>query len=193
MKIFLKFFLGIGVIGLIGVSILYFFFTKQQPIEEPTTGEATINGFPTSGGGTIIGGGSAGSTTTTGEIPPGKRAIQTRGSDKIVVNDFLASSTPHQDEYIGEYYLLNESTTTPPFQIIYTAKDQFFQISIEKAPLGIVRKDAETFLLTSLGINQQTACLLKHSVGVPNWLDTHYSGKNVEFSFCPGTVLLPEI
>lgn len=194
MKTFFKLLIGIVVLALIFVAVLYFFFVSKQTIEQPTTGDTT-SGFGTAVGGTKPGGTATGSgATSTQNLPEGKRYVLGRGGERIVVNDFLTGTTASTSEYIGDYYSFPVgNATSAPFRITYTAKDQFFQVTINDNPLGGVRQQAERYLITMLGIEQKTACFLKHSVGVPNWRSTTYSGKNLEFSFCSNAVLLPEI
>ena len=105
---------------------------------------------------------------------------------QLVVLRFVATSTdevPPQEntDLIGSF------KEKSPFIITYVARDQSFNIGLFAEPLGETRKAAEQYLIQKLGLSEREMCFLRASVVTPYWVNSFYSGKNLGFSFCPGT------
>lgn len=193
MKLITKIIVIFLIIALGTLFMLYFLFKRPNAGDGTTPGATagqTTAGGPGSWQTTGI---STGTTGTTATSTNGKRIVAGVGGGQVLVNDFLVGKTPEQSTAVGTYYHLREIATNTPFQVIFTERDSFFQVVLTASPLGIVRKDAEAFLLSELGIDQPTACTLKYSVNTTYDQSELYSGRNLRFSFCPDAVGLPEI
>jgi hypothetical protein len=112
----------------------------------------------------------------------------------ITIRDFKSDPSVITNPNIPGQYILaggsDPSGTGASYSTFYVDLDQSFNITILQEPIGDVRKQAEQDLMSRLGINQDQACALRYWVGVPNFVNSIYSGKNLGFSFCPGAVAL---
>lgn len=129
--------------------------------------------------------------------PGSGTVLATADGGAVATKDFLADPTTVEDPInTGNYYLgYNEVSTTtsnPPYTIEYIRATQFFNISLWREPLGETRSEAEQYLLTRLGVTQESLCRLNYMVSAPWWVNTFYGGKSLGFSFCPGAVVLPK-
>jgi len=79
---------------------------------------------------------------------------------------------------------------TEDFSISYSQTDEFFTIVILNEPIAEVRKQAELFLKSRLGVGDAEMCQLRYSFSVPYWVNEFYTGRELGFSFCPGSVSL---
>ena len=86
--------------------------------------------------------------------------------------------TPDADEFFN------------PFTINFAADSGTFAISLSEEPLAETRRRMEVFLQNILGISSSDMCKLKVYVGVNVYVNEYFSGKNLGFSFCPGSVAL---
>jgi hypothetical protein len=133
----------------------------------------------------------------------GEVAIRTRSGATIMVPDFINNGvTVPQEGRPGIYHLAGSRGYCPPdsacpsgapttdFIVTYDSARQFFTIALTNEPLGTVRKEAEQFLLTTLGINEAQLCDLHYYLGTDIELNATFAGKNLGFSFCPGSVTL---
>ncbi len=77
------------------------------------------------------------------------------------------------------------------YNIVYNKLDGTFILGLATEPLGTARLEAEKALQTQLGITQQQMCTLKYLVITTTYVNPQYGGKNLGFSFCPGSVQLP--
>lgn len=140
--------------------------------------------------------------STTGGVSSGSILIPISGGSSVATKDFLNDSATVSDPVNPGYYYLGyhesvgpEDTTAtdaPPYVIEYIAATHYFNIGLYAEPIGQVRRDAEQYLLTTLGVSQDAACALKYMVSVPDKVNSYYSGQNLGFSFCPGAVQLPQ-
>lgn len=116
--------------------------------------------------------------------------IMGQGGVGINVVPFMQgmSSLPEK----GSFTLGNEATSTdnPAYLIAFYAPDQSFLVTLFAEPLAETRRAAEADLLARLDISNDDACRLKYSVITPQWVNTFYAGKNLGFSFCPGSPAL---
>jgi hypothetical protein len=83
------------------------------------------------------------------------------------------------------------AATSTDYNIGYDGVAKSFTIALLKEPLGNSRKEAEQFLMTTLGITQQQMCSLNYYVGTTYFVNESYDSSNLGFSFCPGAVALP--
>ena len=133
-----------------------------------------------------------GSTGSSGQNTSGPHAsVVLRTGETVQVNIFKnAEETKEDKNNPGHYYLAGTNTVTAPYTILYTEKDQSFNITLFEEPIAATRNQAEQKLLNILGINQEDACYLHYWVGVPYGINPVYAGKNLGFSFCPGATEL---
>lgn len=82
------------------------------------------------------------------------------------------------------------ATPTTAYQITYIETTNFFNISLDKKPLGKVRQDAEQFLIRTLGVTPNQLCRLNYTLSTYNRVDQTYAGVDLRFSFCPGATPL---
>lgn len=122
--------------------------------------------------------------------------LSTRDGGMVTVKDFLVDPSTQADEANpGSYFLgqhFSESGPVPPYTITYIAASSYFNIGLFSEPLGAHRKAAEAFLMQRLGISEGQMCALKYTVSTPVRVSEQYSGQSLGFSFCPGSVELPE-
>ncbi len=84
------------------------------------------------------------------------------------------------------------ATTSTPFGITFNATDGTFAIGLEAEPLGATRRAAEAYFLSLVGVGESDACLLDVYVGTVARVNEFYAGRNLGFSFCAGSVPLPQ-
>ena len=186
--------LGVIAILLIGVII---FFSIFSPSHSSTVGNFATTSSQTSS--TTAGSQVATITTNTPSI-----TILTATNSKITTKDFLHNGTTVQDPANpSSYYIAGSSGactsqnncpkagTNPDYNIIYNKNDGSFIVGIASEPLGTVRLEAEKALQTELGIPMQQMCSLKYLVITTTYVNQQYGGRNLGFSFCPGSVELP--
>ncbi len=154
--------------------------------------------------------GSSGSVFPTGtsvgdsaELVPTK-TIATLEDGTIAVKDFISNGetipdvvNPGSFVLAGDLgYCLYDGTCpqaadTPSFNIRYEEKTQAFTVTLLAEPLGTTRLAAESFLIDRLGIEARDLCRIRYYLGVPNSVNSVYTGDNLGFSFCPGATKLP--
>ena len=175
----------IGVVFGISLSVLLFFLLRSVNIQEPVPNlgsGTTIPVFPTvpsrAGFGNSI-------------------SIKTQNGGSMRTKDFLNDSDTVEDSVNeGHYYLGNNfgenNTQSPPYVIEFTDTADIFMIGLFQEPIAQSRKKAEQYLMEHLGISQSQMCELQYMVTVPADINEFYSGQNLGFSFCPGSVQIPE-
>ncbi len=137
----------------------------------------------------------------TGTSSPQTVTVASQSGDPLMVKDFINNGETTPDVVNPGYYVLAGSigyclgdgrcpsgASTTDFKITYNSASQFFNIVIFTEPIGKVRSIAEYFLLDRLGLTQQELCTLRYSVGVPYRVSPINAGKNIGFSFCPGSI-----
>lgn len=178
--------IGIGaVILLIGIVIAVVASMQKDIVTPPDSGVL----FP--------GSGSATSTSST------SLSIPDQDGDPIQTKDFINNGettpdvvNPGTQVLAGSlgYCLADGScpsgASTTDFSITYDEADHSFNVVLLKEPLGEVRRKAEEFLLSRLGVTQPQLCALKSYVGVPYFVNENFNG-NLGFSFCTGSTKLP--
>lgn len=128
--------------------------------------------------------------------------VKTSDGGTIQTKDFLHNGVTIPDWTNRGYWLLAGkfpncapkqkciATPTTDYQISYIETTNFFNISLDKKPLGKVRRDAEQFLIRTLGVTPNQLCRLNYSLSTYNRVDQTYAGVDLRFSFCPGATPL---
>lgn len=183
---------GIAVAVLLLVGLGVFALLLRNPGAGPQGGGTTNT--PAGGGSNttevpVTGGGGGGSTT--------QQPIATVGSQDngtVAIHDFKnRPGTEADPSNPGLYYLaggVQPSSATTPYSIFYLDASQSFNITLLQEPLAEVRLAAEQELGDILGASEVDMCRLRYWVGVPDSVNTLYSGTNLGFSFCPGATPL---
>lgn len=123
----------------------------------------------------------------------------------VRTRNFIQNGTTIEDPANeGNYYLQGTSGacrsdgsclaagTQDDFSILYFEQQHTFSISLNREPLGEVRREAETYLKNALGISESEMCKLKYTLGTTGYVNQTYGAiDNLGFSFCPGSVQLP--
>lgn len=171
--------IGIGLA--IFVSVLLHDLKTKPPVPNPGQGTATST-FPTPG---------------PGPHPTNTISIKTKNSGSIQTKDFLKDSGIVQDPANEGYYFLGNhfiegATEYPPYVIEYIEATNFFNIGLFQEPIARSRRDAEAYIMGHLGISQAQMCELRYMVSVPYNVNEFYTSMSLGFSFCPGSVTIPE-
>ena len=198
-------FIGIGAILIIGLFVLaYVISGKSGTMQTPNQ---TV-GLPISGSNQVgqvtvtTPGQSQGQYASTSPAQTNTIAVATYNGGTMQVMNFIKDPTTVKDPINAGYYYLGyheymgvpdpTATTTPPYIIMYTSQNQFFNIALLQEPIGPVRLAAEQYLTARLGISQSQMCQLSYMVGVPDSVNSTYSSRSLGFSFCPGATVLPK-
>lgn len=195
-----KIFVMVGVLIIAVAGVLYFVYTPVDTGDGITTPPV---GLPTASS-TNQGGGAQTGSISGGQISAPTITIGTYDGSAVVL-DFIHNGETWADTLNQGSYLLAGSTgycladgscphgaQTDDFTISYSNKDSFFNIVLLKEPLGSVRREAESFLQSRLGLVGKDICVLNYFVGTPYYVNQTFTGKNLGFSFCPGATKLPK-
>lgn len=181
--------LSIGIIIVIGLFVLaYQIAGPAQPATSPSAGQNV--GLPTAS--------SIGQNATATPSSQGGGLIGGFVQTLDFINDPATAKDPINPDYYYLGYHVNEgksdptATDNPPYIITYISTTHYFNIALFQEPIGIVREEAQQYLMTHLGITQSQMCQLDYMVSVPWRVNQIYSGKNLGFSFCPGATALPK-
>lgn len=183
----------IGVIFIaLGALVFWLVGSKQQSQTSPSTTQTQPVGLPVAGD----------ATQTQNPSQETLMSVATNNGGAIQTTNFMADPATVKDPINPGYYYLgyhqNEgvadptATANPPYIIMYLSTSQYFNISLLQEPIGDTRAAVEQYLMQHLGITQSQMCELKYLVTVPDDVNSHYSGENLEFSFCPGATVLPQ-
>lgn len=162
----------VGVLLIAGVIVAVSLHTQVAP-DDVDFGNSSVT-FPN------VGSGGVNTATSTG------------------ANSFLGNPEVHADPYnAGYYYVGYQPSTQPenddiPYSIRYIAETHYFNIVLLQEPIGENRRNAETYLMTLLGLTREQMCSLEYAVYVPDYVNGTFSSVNLGFSFCPGAVKLPQ-
>jgi hypothetical protein len=109
-----------------------------------------------------------------------------------VVSNFLATDEAVPDQNNAGYYSLGYTfaSDTVPYVIQYIEETDQFTITLMQEPLGETRRQAEMYLQSVLGIDEQRLCDLKYTVSVPWIVNEYFAGYSFGFSFCEGAIEL---
>lgn len=173
-----KFFLSLAVLLLIFGVMAFVLFKKQQEGTTVSTGDGTS--FPISGDADVDS-----FLTLTGI-----------NGQVFTVPDFTTSGSAIEDTYNPGTYLLGDTTSGSvsaqlPFTIIFFKSTGYFNVVLNREPLGVSRTQAEVYLSELLGMGTHSLCLLDYMVSVPGFVSEEYSGIDVRFSECEHAVTLP--
>lgn len=138
--------------------------------------------------------------------PPGQDAgnnlglvFSVRATDggTLRTKDFLRDRETVRDPVNAGYYYLgyhftDDPTQTVPYVIEYIEATQYFNVVLFQEPIGRIRTDAERYLMEHLGISREDMCRLQYTVSVPQSVNEAYTSMHLGFSFCSGSVILPE-
>ncbi len=135
------------------------------------------------------------------QIPGGHTSatmsLRTADGGSIRTKDFKQDPAIEEDPvnpgyyYLG-YHIADYPAKKAPYLIEYRDATQYFNIVLLQEPIGAARRAAEIYLVERLGISQSQMCRLQYTVSVPDSIDGTYTTMNLGFSFCPGSVALPE-
>jgi hypothetical protein len=151
------------------------------------------------------------SQTTNQNKPPATSVPTSTGvgsiataSGTVVTRDFLHNGTTVQDPHNPGQYILAGTTGSclgsgvcpsgapaSDYTVVYFSEDKSLIVTLTTEPIGQARHDAEQFLLSTLGVSQDTLCSSIYQVLTPESVNTTFSGTNLGFSFCPGATALP--
>lgn len=119
-----------------------------------------------------------------------------------VMNDFIHNNETIPDTVNPGMYVLAGSlgyclsdgscptgAIVEGFTINYDDKHKLFNILLEE-PLNVNRIKAEQFLAGRLDLKPEVMCALQYWIGTTSYINSNYAGKNLLFSFCPGSVKL---
>jgi hypothetical protein len=81
--------------------------------------------------------------------------------------------------------------STAPYRISFNTEAQLFSVTLLSEPLGEARTQAEAQLASLLGVSPEMLCRLNYTVGTLGYVSEFYGGRELGFSFCPGSVKLP--
>lgn len=209
-----KWIIGVSMLLLALIFGVFYLLTPAEPSStgnEPGAGSpANTNKYNVSvapGSGSATDPGAGGSTEPgaggpqTGSTPDvGRVSLEVKNGATVSARNFIKDPAVTQDSSNkGEYYIgytLDpsvdvSSSEVAPYVIVYNDSTHFFTISLLREPISSVRKDAEQYLMKTLGINTAGMCALKYTVSVPNRVNSIYAGTNLGFSFCHGATVLP--
>lgn len=166
--------LGFAVLIAAGLAISALFSRPQPSTPPPGTGQ-DINGLPPQFTGSpnpaLL---EPPPTPAPLVIPPGDSLT----IDGVQVNNFYAASRSVDSERTLEL------TNDVNFSILYYPRDESFLVTITNSPFENYRQQAESVLLTLLGVSETEACRLTVSIGTPAFANPEQAGKNYPLSFC---------
>lgn len=177
---------------LVGAGFLLAYFIGPAPSSEKTATPGTVS-LPVSQ-----------NTVIPAEIPKGISQspvfdLSSADGGVLKVKNFLVSPDTYRDPINTGYYSLGypinpavESSSTPPFLVMYISETQFFTIELLQEPIGEARTQVELYLEQHLGLTPNDLCKLNYTLSVPVSVNQDYAGKNLGFSFCPGATVLPK-
>jgi len=124
-------------------------------------------------------------------ISSGLIKIETKDGNVMEVHDIrsLPEALDKGSGFYG-YEAASNNTSYVTFGILYSSFDDSFAVSLTREPLKIAREDAQKFLMKSLNIDEAGVCKLRAFVSVPAEINLQLAGKDLGFSFCPGSVEL---
>lgn len=173
----------------IGVSVVAFIFLRLSTGEPGNNNDFWIGGDGPS---------------PDGDTQVGIQDVVGANGSSIPVRDFIHNGVTEEDVVNPNTYFIAGSADyctadgvcpggaeTDRYTITYSKEDDWFSVLLNKEPLGEVRREAETYLLTQLGITEQQACALNYQVATLSYVSQYYADRELRFSFCPGAVPLP--
>jgi hypothetical protein len=177
--------IGCIVVIIIGGVTLYFLFGSRGQVQNThqtqTSTTLPIAGqSPNSSGGVVASSGQG-------------LSLSTADGKTIIVANFLNNPATKADSINSGYYTLGPSANSgQPYSITYIASTQYFSIELLQEPIGQARLLAEQYLEQQLGLPTSDLCRLNYTVSTPSDVSSQYGGASLGFSFCPGSVVLPQ-
>lgn len=148
------------------------------------------NNAPGTSGAVTLPGSDTTLPSTDGNSP--RFSIKGANGKELLVQNFLARADTKEDPDNNGYYILGyQPNQSAPYLISYIAGTTFFNIALLQEPIGSSRLKVEAYLTEILGLSRDELCSLNYSVSVPNSVSSNYSGMNLGFSSCPGSIKLP--
>ena len=186
-----KIFIIIGLI-FIGIVVSLFALFRNPNTQPPIIQEPTAKpGIQDNGG-----------ISTTPNASPGSSnnntlTITTATGGTIQTRNFKNDPETFKNPLIKGYYSLgfhfvDGQGENIPYVIDFIEETDYFNIVLYQEPLGQSRKKAEQHLMEQLGISQNEMCELQYMVSVPDNVSGFYTSRSLGFSFCPGSVVIPE-
>jgi hypothetical protein len=174
-------------IAAIGFLVLIFIIFWNTNTQSPTRGE---QGIRTSTGVTFP-------TPGAGNNPVDTIPITIENGESLQIKDFIHDPETAEDSVNAGYYHLGRHFIDGvgeniPYTIDYIDTTDFFNIVLYQEPIAASRKAAEQYLMLHLGISQSQMCELIYTVSVPHTVSEFYTSQDLRFSFCPGSVSIPE-
>lgn len=126
------------------------------------------------------------------ESPP--KVVSIEEKTELLLKDGRTLEVPDsvlQGVLVADGQVLLQEDANRGYLVSYTATDESFTLTLLSESLRTARLEAQRFLLERLGISEDDACLLRHVVLVPQFVNEKFSGENLGFNFCPGAVELP--
>lgn len=180
--------IGLTIVLIIGI---WFFFVVLGNAPEQTP---RYSDFPGAQGGQSTGSGGQGQQPGSPINEPngaGTMPLETDSGAVVYVNDIVSLPNTKQmssDSYeLGPFSLNNYD---PEYNIVFYEQNESFAISLRREPLQQNRIEVETYLQKQLGISRTEMCQLKVYLGTSVDFNPFYGGKDLGFSFCPGSVQL---
>lgn len=110
----------------------------------------------------------------------------------VYVNNFLPPGATLESSDGGDIYITQDSASPEEdlYRLSFYMPSQNFSVILLKEPLREIRRFAESDLIEKLGISERDACRLFYFVSTHTEVSPFYAGKNLGFSFCPGSIQL---
>lgn len=119
--------------------------------------------------------------------------LRLQNGKTVEVSNFTKDADTKADPQNPGFYLVGQGSGAvrdTSFDITYIAQTGFFNVSLMQAPIKDVRRRAEAYLMSTLGLSEDEMCALRYSVATPAFVDESYSGTDLRFSFCTDAVPL---
>jgi hypothetical protein len=189
------------VVGTTLLGVIWYVARMPGTVQQGGQGTAPVTTFPTSNPTSVVT-----PVSTTSPVEQQKKIlIPLRDGTSAEANDFLHNGVTIPAGTRGDTYLLAgnlgycyvdpqkcQAATTTDFTVYYDSGRHSFVIDLTKEPIGQSRLDMEQFMSTTLGVSQQQMCNLNYLVSVTRYVNEHFAGANLGFSFCPGATKLPK-
>jgi hypothetical protein len=161
-------------VAILIIVLLFIFTYRGKPVATQPQNNTT---FPMGGTGT-----SSQNSTTLG-------VVLTDGS-RVQVPDFTKQNQPAYANATDGY--VAAGSVNGDFSIEYFPDGSYFDILLNKEPLGETRKKAEAALRAQLNLTNAQLCKLNTQVVTTRDVNEQFAGSNLGLSFCPGAATLPQ-
>ena len=178
--------IAIILIALAGLIAVGFYLLRPQPPANIPNNPT----FPSAGG--------------QGGVLSQTMTLTSRSGEPVTVQNFINNGVTERDTInSSQYYLAGKNALcelesdcysgapSDTFDIVYFADEDAFAVGLTAEPLGEARRNAEQFLLKTLGVSQEELCTLDYFVTTNVDVSEQYAGADLGFSFCPGAMRLP--